>query len=105
MFLFVLYYCLEFFWINYHFIVFKPIDNNFQLGLKIFFNSATVFEMTDKELSSAKLYIDALETKKKKSYIEKIKKDWSCYVALGDSRDCLLNHSVYHLYDYIDFGL
>ena len=74
-------------------------------GCKIFFNSATVFEMTDKELSSAKLYIDALETKKKKSYIEKIKKDWSCYVALGDSRDCLLNHSVYHLYDYIDFGL
>ena len=28
--------------------------------------------MADKELSSAKLYIDALETKKNKSFIEKL---------------------------------
>ena len=39
---------------------------------KVFFNSAAVLEMADKELSSAKLYIDALETKKNKSFIEKL---------------------------------
>ena len=39
---------------------------------KCFFNSARVFAMADKGLSSAKLYIDALKTKKSKSFIEKL---------------------------------
>ena len=39
---------------------------------KVFFNSATVLAMTYKELPSAKLSIDALETKKSKSFIEKL---------------------------------
>ena len=39
---------------------------------KVFFNSAAVFAIAHKELPSAKLYIDALETKKKKSFIEKL---------------------------------
>ena len=38
----------------------------------MFLNSATDFAMADKELSLAKLYIDALETKKNKSSIEKL---------------------------------
>ena len=39
---------------------------------EVFSNSAAVFEMADKELSSAKLYIDAIETKKNKSFIGKL---------------------------------
>ena len=39
---------------------------------EVFFNSVTVFAAIDKELSSAKLYIDALETKKNKPFIEKL---------------------------------
>ena len=39
---------------------------------KVLFNSATVFAKADKELSSPRLYIDALETKKNKSFIEKL---------------------------------
>ena len=38
----------------------------------MFSNSAAVFAIAHKELPSAKLYIDALETKKKKSFIEKL---------------------------------
>ena len=38
----------------------------------MFFNSAAVFAIAHKELPSAKLYIDALERKKKKSFIEKL---------------------------------
>ena len=36
------------------------------------FNSVTLFAAADKELPSAKLCIDALETKKNKSFIEKL---------------------------------
>ena len=39
---------------------------------KVFFNSVTDFAEADKELSSAELYIDALETKRNKSFIEKL---------------------------------
>ena len=39
---------------------------------KVFFNSVTVFVAAEKDLSSAKLYIDALETKKSKSFIGKL---------------------------------
>ena len=39
---------------------------------KAFFNFERVFAMADKELSSAMLYIDALKTKKNKSFIEKL---------------------------------
>ena len=39
---------------------------------KVFLNAVTVFAAADKELSSAKLYIDELETKKIKSFIEKL---------------------------------
>ena len=38
---------------------------------KVFFDSVTVFAASDKELSSAKLYYDALETKKNKSFMAK----------------------------------
>ena len=41
-------------------------------GWKVIFNSVTVFAAADKELSSANLHIDALETKKNKSFIEKL---------------------------------
>ena len=34
--------------------------------------TVTVFAAADKQLSSVKLYIDALETKKNKSFIEKL---------------------------------
>ena len=40
----------------------------------MFFNSAIVFAMADKELPSGKLYIHARETKKSKSFIEKLNK-------------------------------
>ena len=40
----------------------------------MFFNSVTVFAAANKELSSAKLCIDALETEKNKSFIEKLKR-------------------------------
>ena len=39
---------------------------------KVVFNSLTFFAMADKGLSSLKLYIYALETKKNKSYIKKL---------------------------------
>ena len=39
---------------------------------KVFFNSARVFAMTDKDLSSAKLHIDAFETKNNKPFTEKL---------------------------------
>ena len=39
---------------------------------KVLFNSVTDFAEADKELSSAELYIDALETKRSKSFIEKL---------------------------------
>ena len=60
--------------VNYHFIVLEPIGNNFRLRRKVLFNSPLVFAMADKELSSLKLYTDTLETKKNKSFIEKLNK-------------------------------
>ena len=39
---------------------------------KVFFNSVTGFAAADKELSLAKFCIDALETKKNKSFMEKL---------------------------------
>ena len=40
----------------------------------MFFNSATVFAKAGKKLSPAKLYIDAIKTKKNKSFVEKLNK-------------------------------
>ena len=42
------------------------------LDCKVFFDSARVFAMSDKELSSAKFYIDALVAKENTSFIEKL---------------------------------
>ena len=39
---------------------------------KVYLNSVTVFATAGKELLSVKLYIDVLETKKNKSFIEKL---------------------------------
>ena len=50
----------------------KPFTIASDSDCKVFFNSATVFAMTDKELSLMKLYTDALETKKNEPFIEKL---------------------------------
>ena len=67
---------------------------------KVFFNSATVFAMADKELSSAKLNIDALKTKKNISIIENSYKIGPVMEPCG-TPECIF----WKLYEHIDFGL
>ena len=64
----------------------------------MFYNSVAVFAAADKELSSAKLYNDALETKKNFIY-GKIKQDWPCYGALKDTRNYLLKITSFIIYE------
>ena len=43
-----------------------------RIDCKMLLNSITAFAAADKELSSAKLYIDAHEAKKNKSFVKKL---------------------------------
>ena len=72
---------------------------------QVFFNSATVFAMADKELSSLKLYIDELETKKNKSFIKKLNRIGPVMEPWGTPEIIFWRLPFYHLYEHIDLGL
>ena len=65
-------FCWNFAHVSYFLLFLNQFIITSDSDCKVFFNSVTVFAAADKELSSAKLCIDALETKKNKSFIEKL---------------------------------
>ena len=76
-----------------------------ELDCKVFFNSVTVFTAADKELPSAKLYIDAFETKKNKSFIKKLNRIGPLLWSLeGHKKLSFENRFFYQLYEHADFG-
>ena len=70
---------------------------------KMLFNSVTVFAVVDKELSSTKLNIDALETKNSKSFIEKLNLIGSVMEPWGYQKLSFENPFLCHLYEHLDF--
>ena len=71
---------------------------------KVFFNSAIAFPEADKVLSSAKLYLDAIETKKKKWFLEKLNRIDPVMKPWWTPEIMFENDFFYHLYKYTDFG-
>ena len=59
--------------------------------------------MADKGLSSAKLYIDALKTKKSKSFIEKLNGIGSVMEHWG-TPEIIFWKLLFFIYEHIDFG-